>query len=107
MRCTECGGRVIEDRELVCEDCGLVQGQILQSKKRSPYLNTRESSYRKENRGKKMRAEERTAMLDTANRFNMKVNRELHKPLKAYAKKHKMSMVEVASKAIMSYINRG
>ncbi len=29
MRCPECGGRIVEDKEIVCSECGLVLGEKL------------------------------------------------------------------------------
>ena len=106
MKCIECKGRVIEDRELVCSTCGLVQGPILQSKYRSPSLNTNESIYRKENRERKIMAEIRHKELTRKNYQAVRIWKETYLKLKVHCNKHKIIMADFASKAIMEYIEK-
>ena len=44
--CDDCGGRIVEDHEYVCQDCGLIHDPIV-SGSLNAYKNTTESSYRK------------------------------------------------------------
>ena len=114
-KCEICGGRVIKDREWVCDNCGLVQGPILIDDTKNLPTHT-ESKSRKYNREVTWDRKIHKLLHDRAymnaymdhrreEKAIVYIEREVHTRLKKYCVENKIVMYSFISVAVEEELN--
>ncbi|KKM60320.1 hypothetical protein LCGC14_1542990 [marine sediment metagenome] len=104
IHCESCGGRVIRDGELVCSECGLIQGKILDSVK-NPYSHVGESEYHKYNREANHDRKLHKLDLNKSKFTNIRILKSAGVKLTEYCKKNKLTKYLFISEIILKEIS--